>query len=60
MKLFSPAGDELGTTALTDEAEILAWAKPLLEEAAFKAKWDAAHERAENQLAINRRIFYDR
>jgi hypothetical protein len=60
MKLFGPTGDELGTTELTDEAEILAWAKPLLEEAAFKAKWDAAHERAENQLAINRRIFHGR
>jgi len=93
VKLFGPTGDELGTTELTDEAEILAWAKPLLEEAAaeaeaawramlakapaewtkaeaamWKAAWkaeaevkfQAAHDRAEKQLANNRRIFHDR
>lgn len=60
MKLLGPRGNELGTTELTDEAEILAWAKPLLAADKFKADFAAAHDRAEKQLANNRRIFYGR
>ena len=60
MKLLGPRGNELGTTELTDEADILAWAKPLLAADAAEAKFQAAHDRAEKQLANNRRIFYGR
>ena len=60
LKLLGPRGNELGTTELTDEADILAWAKPLLAADAAEAKFQAAHDRAEKQLANNRRIFYGR
>lgn len=41
MRLLGPRGNELGTTELTDEAEILAWAKPLLAADKELAEWRA-------------------
>ena len=46
MKLLGPRGNELGTTELTNEADILAWAQPLLAADKKWAEWLAVLAKA--------------